>query len=350
MSGFDIKGVLKTLAAGDPLDAATSYALVGSFVASNDESSSERVSEAQIGAALLGLSLHVPTAEELSGAARALRELMTPLPIAPELAEQAVDTCGTGGSGKSCFNTSTSAAFVVAAAGVPVAKHGNRAATSSCGSADVLEALGFRLEAPPDVTARALEQARFCFMFAPSYHAATKRVQLIRRELGLRTVFNFLGPLVSPARVSRQLLGVSDPRALRPMAEALRALGTSRALVVHGEDGVDELSIASPSRACSLDGGRISELTVSPEDAGLERRSIENLPPLRPPEAASLVRALLAGEASPYRDVVALNAGAALHVAGAAGSLRDGTAAAIDVLRSGAALRVLEHAAELSRR
>jgi anthranilate phosphoribosyltransferase len=260
-----------------------------------------------------------------------------------------LDTCGTGGSGLNTFNTSTAAAFVAAAAGQPVAKHGNRAATSACGSADVLRELGVNLELTITQLAECLAATNFCFFFAPNHHPATKRVQVIRRELGVRTIFNFLGPLSNPAGATRQLLGVSQLRMVVPMAEALRVLGARHALVVRGEDGLDEISTTGPSLIAEVKDGEVSHYTISPEDFGLPCVSFAEIEGGLPRVAASRMRAVLEGERNAYSDLVALNAGAALYISGKAESIGDGVGLARTILSSKAALEVLENVIRFSK-
>jgi anthranilate phosphoribosyltransferase len=243
-----------------------------------------------------------------------------------------VDTCGTGGDGAGTFNISTVASFVVAACGVPVAKHGNRSASGTCGSADVLEALGVRIDAPPATVQKALDEAGWSFLFAPKFHASTRHAVLPRKEMGVRTAFNLLGPLTNPARPEGQVVGV--PRAdLAPfVARCLARLGTKRAWVVNGS-GLDELTLAGPTAVAELDGGTVRTFEIRPEDAGLEPAPLDTLRGGDPQANAAIAREILAGVPGPKRDVVLLNAAAALVVAGRAPSLREGArqaAAAID--------------------
>ena len=294
---------------------------------------------AQIGGLLLAMRVRGETVEEITGAVRAMRAHMAAVE-APEGAPWgAIDTCGTGGDGAHTLNISTAVAFVVAGAGVPVAKHGNRAVSSRCGAADVLEALGVNLDAPHETLGRTLREAGIAFLFAPRHHGATRHVAPSRRELGTRTMFNLLGPLSNPAGARRQLLGVFGAEWLEPVAEVLRALGSERAWVVRGDDGLDELTTTTRSEVAELrEDGTISRFEVTPEHAGLPRARPGARRGGDAPENAAALRALLQGAAGPYRDIVALNAAAALVVAGRAHTLRQGVGIAQHALDSGAAL------------
>jgi anthranilate phosphoribosyltransferase len=294
---------------------------------------------AQVAAILLGLREKGETVAELVGAARTLRAHGIPLPGAPP---GAIDTCGTGGDGARTFNVSTAAALVVAAAGVPVAKHGNRAASSSAGSADVLEELGVVIELEPVLLARCLHEVGIAFLHAPAFHPALRRVAGVRRELGVRTLFNVLGPLVNPAGVRRQVVGVGDPLLLEPVARVLAELGGEHAWVVHGAGGLDELGLEGASDVMELSAGGTRRFRIDPGDAGLAQASHEPLRVASVPESAARIRAVLAGEPGPARDVVRLNAAAALVVAGVAADLREGAERAATVIDSGAAARVLD--------
>jgi anthranilate phosphoribosyltransferase len=297
----------------------------------------------QLGAFLTALRLKGETVEEVTGLARVMRDKAVHVSLPTDI--KAVDTCGTGGDASGTFNVSTAAGLVVAASGQPVAKHGNRAATSRSGSADVLEALGVKLELGPEQVARCVERVGFGFMFAPAYHPAMRHVGPTRREIGIRTVFNILGPLTNPAGARYQVLGVADPALLRLMGEALLRLGCARALIVHGEDGVDELSLSAPTRVCDVrgDAGTLQEYTVSPDQVGMQVRPREEVRGGDAMHNAVLLRSLLAGEdGGAPADMVALNAGAALLVTGRADSLADGVRQARDLLRSGQAAATLD--------
>jgi len=289
----------------------------------------------QIGGLLLALRARGETVAEITGAARAMRAHM--LPVVAQAG--AIDCCGTGGDAASTFNISTAVAFVVAGCGVPVAKHGNRAVSSRTGAADVLEALGVNLQVPLDELHRPQDDAdgHVTFLFAPRHHAATKHVGPSRVELGTRTIFNLLGPLSNPAGAKRQLLGVFGEQWLQPMAEVLSALGSERAWVVHGGDGLDELTTTTISDVAELRDGTIRRFQVAPEDAGVDRARPEDLRGGDAQENAAALRAMLGGRTGPYRDIVMLNAAAALVVAGRADGLADGAALARRSIDSGAA-------------
>lgn len=299
-----------------------------------------------IAAMLVALRLKGESMDELIGAARALAAAAAPFPR-PDY--PFADTCGTGGDGSGSINVSTAAGFVAAAAGLPVVKHGNRSFTSRCGSADVLERLGARLDAPADVSRRALDQTGFCFLFAPLYHPGLAHAGPVRRALGVRTIMNLLGPCLNPASPPVQLLGVADPALLEPIARTLAALGVEKALVVHGA-GLDEIAPHAETRAVRLDGHAIAPLTLAPEDARLPRGTLAAIRGGGPDENAARFTALLGGEAPAEESrVVALNAGALLMTAGRAATFGDGVALAADVLASGRALAVLEAFVEASR-
>jgi anthranilate phosphoribosyltransferase len=291
---------------------------------------------ALLGAFLVAFRMKGETPEEIAAAAGVMRRRATPVRV-PEN-RVVLDTCGTGGDGAGTFNLSTAAALVVAGSGsVTVAKHGNRSVSSRSGSADVLAASGVDVEAPLSVVEKCLEELYIGFLFAPLLHQAMKHVAPVRREVGIRSVFNLLGPLANPARAPRQLLGVYAPGLVPVVARTLAHLGTERALVVHGEDGLDEVSPSGPTRAAWVEGGVVRELTLTPEQAGLERISPEGI---RGGEAADNARVLalvLAGEPGPVRQAVLLNAGAAFWVAGAADSLAEGVKYAARSIDSGAA-------------
>ncbi|HYX38859.1 MAG TPA: anthranilate phosphoribosyltransferase [Oligoflexus sp.] len=279
------------------------------------------------------------TVDEIVGCASTLRAHAVPLqPKRRDL----IDVCGTGGDGAETFNISTCNALVLAAAGLGVCKHGNRAVSSRCGSADVLEALGITIDMQPDRAASAIDSCGFAFLFAPHYHPAMKHVGPVRRALGVRTVFNLLGPLANPAPVKHQVLGVFDPDLVPMMAEALQKLGTEAALVVCGDGGLDELSLSGPSRVSQLKDGNIQHLSLSPEDFGLSRAPLETLKGGDKEANARIVEAVLRGERSPRRDIVVMNAGAALVISGRAHSWRDGAEQIATVIDSGRAYQTLE--------
>jgi anthranilate phosphoribosyltransferase len=298
-----------------------------------------RMAEPAIAAMLIALKLKGETTDELIGAARALRAACLPFdrPSYPF-----ADSCGTGGDGAGTINLSTAVAFVAAAAGLPVAKHGNRSFSSACGSADVLEALGVRLDMPPALARRALDEAGICFLFAPAYHPGLRHAGPVRKALKVRTMMNVLGPCLNPAAPPVQLLGVAERRLIAPVAQVLAALGVERALVVHGA-GLDEIAPHAASDGLLLSHGEIAPLNLAPEDAGLRRRSSEGLNGGGPAENAARLKAVLAGQGGEAEtEAVALNAGALLMVAGKAASLRQGTARALDALASGAPLARLD--------
>lgn len=302
-----------------------------------------RVSEVQTGAFLIALRAKGETVPELIGLARTMRALATPVDAGrPDL----VDTAGTGG-GPSTYNVSTTAALIAAGAGRAVAKHGNRSSTSRSGSADLLEALGVRIDLSPEQVGESIRETGFGFMFAPAHHAAMKHVVPTRKELGVRTIFNFLGPLTNPAGATRQLLGVSDRRFQETIAEALAGLGCERALVVSGEDGLDELTISGSTRVIEVRDGGTSEWFIEPGDVGLEPGPLERVRGGEPVENAVTTRAVLGGEPGPARELALLNAGAAIYVGGGSDDLSSGVAAAIEAVDSGAAASVLDRLAKL---
>jgi anthranilate phosphoribosyltransferase len=328
----DSERALAALYAGSSLDSREAEGLFGELVEG-------RLAEPMIAAMLIALRLKGETREELIGAARALRAADRDFPRPDYLF---ADSCGTGGDGSGSINVSTAAAFVAAAAGLPVAKHGNRSVTSRCGSADVLEHLGARLEVSPGVARRALDETGFCFLFAPFYHPGLKHAGPVRRALGVRTIMNVLGPCVNPAEPKVQLLGVADPVLLEPVARTLAALGVAEALVVHG-GGMDEIALHSETEAVRLSGGRFERLTITPEQAGLQRRPAETLKGGGPEENAERLKSLLMGYAlAAENNVVALNAGALLMTAGLAADLKEGVAMALDSTASGEAYRRLK--------
>jgi len=300
---------------------------------------------AEIGGFLIGLAALGESPAVLASGARAMRARMRPV-TAPE---NAIDTCGTGGDARGTWNISTAAAVVAAGAGAIVAKHGNKAASSKSGSAEVLESCGINLMATPDQIERALGEAGVAFLFAQAHHGAVRHVAPARKTLGVRTVFNLLGPLSNPAGTRRQLLGVFDRRWLVPMAEALRDLGAERAWIVHGADGLDEITTTDVTHVASLEtDGSVREFTLSPEDAGLPRASLDDLKGGEPDENAAALHRLLDGETGAYRDIVLLNASAALVLAGLADGLKDGVKLAADAIDDGRAKATLEKLAHIT--
>ena len=304
-----------------------------------------RVSEVQTAAFLVSLRAKGETVSELVGLARTMRQLAAHV----EIDEPALlDTAGTGG-GPTTFNISTTAALIAAGAGCKVAKHGNRSATSKSGSADVLQALGVDIELSPEEVATCIDEVGFGFMFAPKHHRAMAHVIPVRKELAVRTVFNFLGPLTNPAGANAHLLGVSDRSYQEIIADALVQLGCDRALVVSADDGIDELSLASRTRVIEVADGGTEEWYVEADELGLQPAPLDAIPGGEPAENAAVVRSVLEGEAGPARDVSVLNAGAAIYVAGGADNLSDGVAKAIDAIDSGAARDVLDRLVARSR-
>jgi anthranilate phosphoribosyltransferase len=294
-------------------------------------------SEAQAAAFLIALRTKGETVAEIAGLAATLRELS----VKVDAGDGLVDTAGTGG-GRPTFNVSTTAAFVAAGAGCRVAKHGNRSATSQCGSADVLEALGGRIDVSPDVVAECIQSIGFGFMFAPHHHPAFKHVMPVRKELAVRTIFNFLGPLTNPAGARRQVIGVSDPGKLETMAAALGELGAERALVVSSADGLDEFSVSGATRVVELRHGRLSSYDVTPEQVDLEPSAEGAVGAGTPVQNAQVLRSVLSGKPGTERSLAVLNAGAAIYVAGRAETLADGARAAEESIDGGAAASVLE--------
>ena len=293
-------------------------------------------SPAQVAAALTALRMRGETVGEITACARAMRAAATKL----DHPYQVIDTCGTGGDGQHTFNISTAAAIVAAGGGIKVAKHGNRALSSSSGSSDVLSALGVNLGCSMEQSRKALDEAGICFLFAPAHHSAMRHVTPVRAELGFRTVFNLLGPLSNPAGAQRQVLGVYDPRLIEPLAKVLGALGAERAWVVHGS-GLDEITTTGPTQICEWREGQTRLFTVTPEAVGLERVSIDALRGGDPKANAAALTALLAGERGAYRDIVALNAAAAFLVADRVETLREGLDLAFAVIDDGRAREAL---------
>jgi anthranilate phosphoribosyltransferase len=302
-------------------------------------------SEVQTAAVLIALRTKGETVDELVGLATTMRRLATPVRTSRE---NLIDTAGTGG-GRPTFNVSTTAALIAAGAGCAVAKHGNRSATGLSGSADVLEALGVRIDLGPEAVAHCIEQAGFGFMFAPAHHGATRFVVPVRKELAVRTIFNFLGPLTNPAGATRQVIGVSDAAFLDTIAGALARLGAAKALVVSSADGLDEMSTSGTTRVVEVDGPELHSYEVSPEDVGLPRARPEDLAGGTPDRNAETTRRIFEGEPGPQRDLAVLNAGAAIYVAGRADSLEEGVRAAEAAIDEGRATATLERLVEMTR-
>ena len=294
---------------------------------------------AQIAGFMIALRMKGESVDEIAAAAQVMRDLSSKVVID---IDNLVDTCGTGGDGSSTFNVSTASALVAASAGVKIAKHGNRSVSSKCGSADVLEALGVKLDLSPEQGSACVQQVGIGFMFAPMHHSSMKHAITPRKELGVRTLFNLLGPLTNPAGAKRQVLGVFSDDWLEPIAQVLKALSAQHVLVVHAQDGLDELSIAGPSNVCELRDGNISRYQVTPEEMGLERASLALIKVNDVQESVAMIRALLAGESGAAADIVALNAGAAIYVAGISKDLSAGVALAQQQLANGEAAQTLQ--------
>src|SRR5919106_1724081 len=334
---FELRQTTLRLMRGENLGRAEAENFLGALL-------SPAATDAQVAAALALLAVKGETVEELAGMAEAMRNRAIPVRCHHK---RFIDTAGTGSSAAKTFNVSTATAFVIAGAGLPVAKHGSRAATSYSGSADVLEALGVNTAAPPAIVERCLNEHGICFMFAPLFHGATARVAHVRRELGVNTTFNLLGPLTNPAHAPFQILGVWHSALLEPVAAALSLLGAEKAWVVHGADGLDEIAMTGQTvvAACSK-GSSMEKFTISPEDFGLKRRSFDGIPGARPIENAQLIRAILKGEQegslATARDLVIINAGAALHIARLVPNLREAASLARESIDSGRAGSKLE--------
>src|SRR3954467_11969227 len=301
-------------------------------------------SETQTAAVLIALRTKGETIEEIVGLAQTMRALATPVRVARD---DLIDTAGTGGGGPT-FKVSTTAALIAAGAGCAVAKHGNRSATGLSGSADLLEALGVRIDLDPDGVARCIGEVGFGFMFAPAHHGATRWVVPVRKELAVRTIFNFLGPLTNPAGATRQLIGVSDPAFLDTLAGALSRLGARRALVVSSHDGLDEMSTSGRTRVVEVEGPDLRSYEIGPEDVGLPSAAYGDVAGGPPDANAEVTRRIFAGEPGPRRDLAVLNAGAAIYVAGRVDSLEDGVRAAEEAIDAGEAARALDALVALS--
>ena len=335
----DFKALIGRVASGAALSVDESRAAFDAMMAGE-------ATPSQMGGFLMALRVRGETVDEITGGAQAMRARA----LAIDAPEGTIDTCGTGGDAKGTFNISTAAALVAAGCGVPVAKHGNRALSSRSGSADLLAALGVTIDADMALVREALWEAGIGFLMAPRHHGAMRHVGPTRVELGTRTVFNLLGPLSNPAGARRQVIGVFDAKWAQPMAEVLRNLGSERVWVVHGSDGTDELTTTGPSAVVELDGGTIRSFEVKPEDAGLPRAASEDLKGGDAAENAGIVRSVLSGEPGPARDIVVLNAAAALIVAGRATDLRDGVRLAAEAVGSGKAQATLEQLVAISGR
>ena len=332
-----LTAAIDELASGRDLSAEQAAGVLAEIMAGN-------ASETQTAAVLIALRTKGETVEELVGLATTMRALATPVKTGRD---DLVDTAGTGG-GRPTFNVSTTAALIAAGAGCAVAKHGNRSATGLSGSADLLEALGMRIDLRPDAVARCIAEVGFGFMFAPAHHGATRWVIPVRKELGVRTIFNFLGPLTNPAGATRQIIGVSDASFLDTIAGALARLGARKALVVSSADGLDEMSTSGTTRVVEVDGSELNGYEVAPEDVGLARARFEDVAGGTPEQNADTARRILAGEAGPRRDLAVLNAGAAIYAAGRASTLEDGVRGAEEAIESRRAADTLDALVQLT--
>jgi anthranilate phosphoribosyltransferase len=336
MSGEDFASLLKRVAGGETLDADASAAAFGAIMTGD-------VSETRIAAFVTALAVRKPTVDEIVGAVRAMRGAMTSIETNP----YAIDLCGTGGDGIGTLNISTACAFVVAACGVPVAKHGNRNMSSKSGTADCLEALGVKIDLTPAAASRCLREVGLCFLFAQIYHPAIRFAAPVRKDLGFRTIFNLIGPLANPARVRRQLVGVYDKEWCVKLAEVLGRLGAQHAWVVNG-DGLDELTVAGTTHVAVLEDGKVRVRAVTPEDAGVGRWALSEIAGADCHHNAVALKRLFDGERGAYRDIVLMNAGAALIVGGKAKDLREGAKLAAEALDGGAARAKLEQLIQVS--
>jgi anthranilate phosphoribosyltransferase len=335
-SATGVKSLLQAVAAGQRFSPEAMVAAIDTLTAEG--------TPAQMAAFLMGLRVRGETVDEITGAARAMRARMTTVSVPPD----AIDIVGTGGDGHGTFNVSTGAAIVAAGAGLKVAKHGNRSVSSLSGASDVLAALGVKLDCGPALIARAVEEAGVGFLWAPAHHPAFKAWGPARTELGVRTLFNLLGPLCNPAGVRHHVLGVFAHEWVQPIAEVLRALGSKRAWVVHGHDGLDELSTTGPTTVAALDDGKITTFEVTPEEAGLQRVSLAELKGGDGAHNAQALKDLLAGAPGPYRDIVLLNTAAALIVGARASSLAEGVGLAEEAIGSGRAAAALDKLVAIS--
>lgn len=337
MPDDQITAAIDAVASGRDLDRETAAAVLAVIM-------SGEASEVQIAGFLIGLRTKGETQDELAGLAQTMRSFATPvLPAASDL----LDTAGTGG-GRTTFNVSTTAALIAAGAGCTVAKHGNRSATGLSGSADVLEALGARIDLSPADVARCIDEVGFGFMFAPAHHAATRHVVPVRKALAVRTIFNLLGPLTNPAGAKRQIVGVADPGSIDIVAGALAQLGTERSLVVASEDGLDECSTSGVTHVAEIEAGVVRRFSLRARDVGLEEAAPDAVGGGTPQDNAHIVRAIFAGEHGPRRDLALFNAGAAIYAGGKASSIAEGVGVAASVIDAGAAARALEHYVSLS--
>lgn len=317
------------------------------MIAAMEQMMEGQVSDIQVASFLTAMSMKGETVEEITAGAQVLREKACHIELG---GLEAIDTCGTGGDGGGTYNISTAVAFVAAAAGVPVVKHGNRSVSSRCGSADVLEALGANIHITPHEAEAMVRDIGICFVFAPAYHGTMRHVGKVRKELGFRTMFNMLGPLVNPAGVSGQVIGVFDEHLTEKMAYVLRELGTKRALVVHGKDGLDELSVTTDSVVSELEGQKIHTYSISPEEYGMSRSKMEDIQGGDVNTNASIIKALFSGSKGSKRDILVLNAGAALYIGNQADSIEEGIKQAEYVLDNQLVLKKLDDFIQYSNR
>lgn len=339
---MNIQEAIASLVDGDDLDSADMQAVMRQIMGGE-------ATPAQIGGFLVALRIKGETIDEVAAATLVMRELATPVEISDK---HLVDIVGTGGDDANLFNVSTASSFVIAAAGGRVAKHGNRSVSSSSGSSDVLQAMGLRLDLSPEQVARCIDEVGMGFMFAPSHHSAMKHAAGPRKELGMRTLFNMLGPMTNPAGVKRQVIGVFTGDFCRPMAEVLKRLGSEHVMVIHSHDGLDEASIAAPTHVAELLDGTITEYEIKPQDFGMELASLDGLEVSGSEESLALIRAALSGEktesAQKAARMIAINAGMAIYVSGVAATLADGVQMAEDAIGSGAALQKVEELVQFS--
>lgn len=326
-----IKEAILKVVNGNDLNAKEAYGAM-------DEIMSGEASEVQMSAYLTALSMKGETIEEITASTKAMRAHCVKLLND----EEVLEIVGTGGDGSNTFNISTTSSIVISAAGVPVAKHGNRSASSKCGAADVLEALGVNIYIEPEKSLKILKEINLCFLFAQNYHLAMKFVAGVRKELSIRTIFNILGPLTNPAGATMQVLGVYDESLVKPLCEVLKNVGVKSALSVYGQDGLDEISVSDKTSVCELRDGRLKCYEIAPEDFGMKRCSKEDLVGGNPRENAEITLSILNGQKGPKRNAVVLNSAAALYVAGKADSIEDGVRLASEIIDSGRAKKQLE--------
>ena len=335
---MDMQAAIKAVTEGNDLSAEEMTSVMRTIMTGE-------ATQAQIGGFLIGLRMKGETVDEIAAAAGVMRELAAGVEVN---AEHMVDTCGTGGDGASTFNISTTSAFVVAAAGGTVAKHGNRSISSKSGSADVLEAAGVNLQLTPEQVATCIKEVGVGFMFAPAHHSAMKHAIGPRKEMGVRTIFNVLGPLTNPAGAPNQVLGVFSEQWLEPLAEVLGKLGSKHVLVVHADDGMDEISIGSATKVAELKDGKVTTYTISPADFNIETGKVSELAVADAQESLAMVKSVLSNQAGPAKNIVKLNAGAAIYAAGLVDSLAAGIDKAEEVITSGAAMEKLDKLVEVS--